>query len=184
MALLGKLAKREAERLARAARLGFNIDAYHGTQGDIGAFDPTRRGSHIGFGDIDASFFTSDPKVASWYADSAATSNASQNVIDAVWERAKHNPKRADKLLAKELLDQAVYPVKLRMADALEANVPGFNRKLWKELLEQAKKEGRSGVAFRNTIDNPYGERVRADTFAVFDPRNIRSRFHDFEGDM
>ena len=63
----------EKERLNRAVQLGFNIDAFHGTKGDISAFDPGLSGATTGAPSARKGFFFSaDPETASTYADAAS----------------------------------------------------------------------------------------------------------------
>lgn len=70
----------EASRMARAKEMGFDIGAYHGTKGDIRAFDPARRGAVDGTADSRNTFsFASNPETAGHYAHTA-----SPQVIDKV----------------------------------------------------------------------------------------------------
>lgn len=63
-----------AARMARAKEMGFDTSRpmYHGTKGDITAFDPKWLGEHTGAGGAkEGFFFTSKPTVAETYAEAA-----------------------------------------------------------------------------------------------------------------
>ena len=79
----------EKARLDRAVQLGFNIDAFHGTKGDISEFDPGLLGTTTGAASARKGFFFStDPETASAYAtesDPVALGRMSQADFDA-WE--------------------------------------------------------------------------------------------------
>ena len=82
-----KLPDIEKARLDRAAQQGFNIDAFHGTKGDISAFDPGLMGSTTGAPSARKGFFFSaDPETASAYAreaDPVELGRISQDEFDA-----------------------------------------------------------------------------------------------------
>jgi len=62
----------EKARLDRAVQQGFNIDAFHGTKGDIESFDPGLLGATTGAPSARRGFFFSaDPETANYYARAA-----------------------------------------------------------------------------------------------------------------
>jgi hypothetical protein len=68
----GALDMSEAARMARAQDLGYTVDAFHGTKGDISAFSPDRLGQSTDAPSAaQAYFFTDKPIVADTYAENA-----------------------------------------------------------------------------------------------------------------
>jgi hypothetical protein len=57
---------------------------------------------------------------------------------------------------------------------------PGFNDVYWDAAMRHAKKGGFSGVHFKDVVDSPTGTGPAADVLAVFEPKNIRSKFANF----
>ena len=56
----------------------------------------------------------------------------------------------------------------------------GFNEVYWDAALKAAKEGGWDGVHFQGVVDSPTGRGDPADVLAVFDPKNIRSKFAAF----
>jgi cytochrome c556 len=144
----------EASRMARAREMGYTIDAYHGTNQPIQAFDPSRLGSATRSDSSRlASFFTDSPDLASSYADNAArnvVSNAAEYeaksaALQAAANKLERIANRTNKSsdwsnyekamadweahdtggLQEGEVGQSVLPVKLRMNDPAEFDAQG-----------------------------------------------------------
>jgi hypothetical protein len=78
----------------------------------------------------------------------------------------------------------AIYPVNAR-GNMLEvdANVFGgqFNEIMYDQLLARAKEQGYDGLKLRNVVDSPTGRGEPSSVMAVFDPKNIRSKYAAFD---
>tara|TARA_Y100001937_G_scaffold2622_1_gene3312 strand:+ start:13949 stop:17773 length:3825 start_codon:yes stop_codon:yes gene_type:complete len=197
----------EKARMDRAVEQGFNIDAFHGTKGDIESFDPGLLGAttdapsaRVGY------FFSADPKTASNYAmiaDIATLRPKTANRIDYLESEltkmadefrrvektkgiAHTDPDFPDKRerLSSELHQlresgKNIMPVKLRLTNPLEYDFQGkgYREVTYRDLLEQARMAGNDGAIFRNTRDGG----GTTDIYVVFDPAQIRSRFATFD---
>jgi hypothetical protein len=78
-----------------------------------------------------------------------------------------------------EDMGQNILPVKLRLQNPLVHDFGGgsYREVSYRELLDQAQREGKDGAIFRNTRD---GGPV-TDIYVVFEPSQIRSRFAAFD---
>tara|TARA_R110000737_G_scaffold31803_2_gene50190 strand:- start:1647 stop:3791 length:2145 start_codon:yes stop_codon:yes gene_type:complete len=179
------LPDQELARLDRAVQQGFELDAFHGTKGDIESFDPGLLGATTGAPSARVGFFFSaDPKTARTYASQADVAEVNPKAVAEV-ERLKvklaDNP---DEVMAldqfkAEALGRNIIPVKLRLQNPLVHDFAGegYRDVSYRELLEQAKRDGKDGVIFKNTRD---GGPV-TDIYVVFEPSQIRSRFAAFD---
>ena len=80
---LEKLDKEELDRLDRAVEQGFNIDAYHGTKGDITNFDPGLLGTTTGAPSARRGFFFAEqPETAEKYAYAARLDDLNPEYAD------------------------------------------------------------------------------------------------------
>jgi hypothetical protein len=165
-AVPGVLAMDAASRMERARAQGFDPQTtwYHGTNHDVPEFDLSRFGANTQTGDnIPAVFMSSQPKAASGYAQG--------------W--------------GADVRDGAnVMPLHARTSNVDEWDMGGgrLTEDVLQRALAEAKAEGRNGVVFRRAIDSarpiaPGGEASRnaGDVLAMFDPKNIRSKFAAFE---
>jgi hypothetical protein len=206
---IDRLPQVERARLDRAVEQGFDIDAFHGTKGDIAEFDPGLLGATTGAPSARVGFFFSaEPETAGTYAKNAKVDEvnpallADANRVNEL-KRVKMGEEvrrlrdnglldEADKLNAEltdftelnldeipEELGQNIIPVKLRLQNPLEHDFQGgsYREISYKDLLDQARREGKDGAVFRNTRD---GGPV-TDIFVVFEPSQIRSRFAAFD---
>jgi hypothetical protein len=174
--------------------MGFDVDAYHGTDAVVTEFIPSAKGrSTKAKSAKKAYWFSDDPETASGYADAAMDSKV-QNLIDQsrAAER-KGDFDSAQKLMADaesleqgtSLRGQNIIPAKLRgklktvdMEGAIYAPADISLSKI----LADAESEGFEGVAFKNFSDEAgYGRYNPTTHYAVFDPKNIRSRFAKFD---
>ena len=183
-----------ASRMQRARDMGFDVDAYHGTDAAVTEFMPLAKGrSTKAKSAKKAYWFSDDPETASGYAD-AATDSKVQSLIDQSYaaER-KGDFDSAEKLMADaETLEQGtslrgqnIIPAKLRgklkTVDMEGAKYDPDDISLSK-ILADAESEGFEGVAFKNFSDEAgYGRYNPTTHYAVFDPKNIRSRFAKFD---
>jgi hypothetical protein len=146
----------EKARLDRAVQQGFNIDAFHGTKGDITEFDPGLLGATT---DVESArkgfFFSADPETAALYADLAD----------------------AEKLGGGS--GENIMPVKLQITNPFVRDFEGssYREFSYNDLLKKARNEGHDGAIFRNTID---GNAI-TDVYVVFEPEQIKSRFATFD---
>lgn len=158
----------KASRMQRAKEGGFDTDKtwYHGTRGDIDAFDPGKAKS-----EGDAIFFTDEPNLASEYA---------QGVRGAVYP-----------VYLKKGMDQTGFPMpknevieamSRHEGDQLVADIDTFNRSIdWNKnqyFSNAISDAGEKGVVIRQVEDSPgydpFGT-IPADVAAVTRPENIRS---------
>jgi len=207
----------ELARLDRAVQQGFDLDAYHGTKGDIQSFDPGLLGATTGAPSARVGFFfAAEPETAATYARSANLAQLNEPLYDKiigerdVLQRELRDVRdqmtyvdedvddgalldalsKKEDALSKEIEDltvgmndagQNVLPVKLRLQNPLVHDFGGgsYREVSYRELLDQAQREGKDGAIFRNTRD---GGPV-TDIYVVFEPSQIRSRFAAFDPD-
>lgn len=155
----------EASRMARAREMGFDTDAYHGTSDDVvGSFNldhPNRKDTGwLGTG----VYSTSDPQLASMYP-AMKSGTADPNVMPL--RLGMKNPYQAT-LAEKQRLMMIAH------------NNPEAGREaadLWTREL-QAK--GYDGVMLKYDPKD-VGAANASTEYVVFDPKNIRSRFAEFD---
>ena len=155
----------EASRMARAREMGFDTDAYHGTSDDVvGSFNldhPNRKDTGwLGTG----VYSTSDPQLASMYP-AMKSGTADPNVMPL--RLGMKNPYQAT-LAEKQRLMMIAH------------NNPEAGRQaadLWTREL-QAK--GYDGVMLKYDPKD-VGAANASTEYVVFDPKNIRSRFAEFD---
>ena len=184
----------EKARLDRAVQQGFDLDAYHGTKGDIQSFDPGLLGATTGAPSARVGFFfAADPATAATYARSAKLKDVRPDVskkIESIEERQlnlninapDYGEQRGALIAERQALEQGgdnILPVKLRLQNPLVHDFGGgsYREVSYRELLDQAQREGKDGAIFRNTRD---GGPV-TDIYVVFEPSQIRSRFAAFD---
>lgn len=170
----------EASRLARAKRLGFGVDAYHGSGRSFNAFDPAAQPTTAGGLRRYGTFVSEDPSVASRYA-------------------TDFNPQQGAQ----------VYPLKVRVAKPLDLSATdfyGLQRYVEKidsgealnevqdvsldMLLEKHGVKRKPGQHPIEAIQSAGHDAIRSDAgrhgtaereLLVFDPANMRSKFAKFD---
>jgi hypothetical protein len=183
-----------ASRMKRAEEMGFGADAYHGTNVDVTEFDDAFKGRATKARSAKkAHWFTDDAPTAAGYGDFAKD----REVTDLLDEARRHERgNRWDKVheleVQAEKLDQGpqergqnVIPIKLRgnlfEFDADGARYNDISAQI-EEVLDKAKADGLDGVKFKNLVDQAdYSLHNPATHYAIFDPKNIRSRFAKFD---
>lgn len=192
----------ELARLDRAVQQGFKVDAFHGTKGDVKAFDPGLRGvttesesARLAF------FFSADPITPNTYASASdaakvrgdepavrALLNRREYLEQAMREAPANDPNIMDILQphAEAVTDldnfgNNIMPVKLKMDNPFiyDFKGAGYRESPFEELLVDALNRGHDGVVFKNTSD---GGPI-TDIYAVFKPEQVRSRYAVFSPD-
>ena len=185
----------------RARALGFDVDnpMYHGTNQDINAFinNAPSQGHTLGAGLSNASYFTPDPKTASGWATSTKPRDDDfvNLMISASFD------KKASKELKKQSKDflknyesfkngKTVYPVLVNKGQSAIFDAKGktFNElplsQIPDNLVNKAIKNKKDSLIINNLVDPPvqgWGGRWDYPQLAIFDPKNIRSRFAAFD---
>lgn len=193
----------EAERVARAEKIGFDTKKtwFHGSAADINKFDLSRSGSSSEV-DSGAVFFSDNPKVAERFADYAANGVMDRRLDHLVGKspgylklkkdfdagKIDFNALTSGRSLIKEEMrgaDSVIYPSFLKtknpktvdMGDTTaEASDPTFIARL----VDSAKKQGHDSLLLKNVIDEP-GMKIRSNVVAVFKPEQIRSKYAAFD---
>lgn len=159
----------------RAAAMGFDTPAYHGTGADVREFDPelsnTRRMTGTPKGAVVVS---SSPRSASSYA------NESTGLGHAGHEE-YGNGGNVLPLLVSKGNNLAVNAKGDYWIDLMLGRYPDI--KTTNEFASYAKKKGRDSATVKNVVDNAtfLNEDRIGDTTFIFDPRRIRSRFAAFD---
>jgi hypothetical protein len=121
--------------------------------------------------------------VARWnaiLADDVPRAEINRRMYDAIEQRSKWEG-------TKDTFDDgSVMPVKLRMKNPLVKDYGGaeYRDETFNDLLRRAQAEGHDGAVFKNVYDawKMYGgDAYTGDIYAVFDPKNIRSKFAAFD---
>jgi len=129
---------------------GMPLVAYHGTAHDFDSFDISKAGAMSGSEAQGALFFSSDPEVASKYADVAnATGTAGGD------------------------RGGQVYPVYLRLENPYRSKLKFYNTGDFEREIAKAKKKGHDGIVFPNV--KHAGE---SGQIAVFSPEQVKSVFN------
>jgi hypothetical protein len=170
----------EKARLDRAVQQGFDLDAYHGTKGDIQSFDPGLLGATTGAPSARMGFFfAADPETAVSYARAADLHAVRPQDADKFISMAQAELKANPRATFVPQVGENILPVKIRLQNPLVHDFGGesYREVSYRELLGQAKREGKDGAIFRNTRD---GGPV-TDIYVVFEPSQIRSRYAAFD---
>lgn len=161
----GELAMDEASRLARAREMGFDVDnpIYHGSNKNFKSFDRSDAGT---FG---PGVYTGGPKAASEYALDRAHERGGNSLVYPLFARGKIfniNDPEHRKLIPENVLKEAMLQQNVRLRpDNTFWHTDGFGEEV---LSKVAKEHGFTGIT-----NNEYT--------AVFDPKNIRSKFAKFD---
>jgi hypothetical protein len=187
----------------RARALGFDTQAYHGTNRDFPAFSDKMLGAKTGAKSAKkAHFSASNPEVANTYVNLSHVNPLPWKSSPPVYEKILNNPKAwaefsaaADdaekwRVLEKYGMNQGsgqVMPLMIRQGKQTVKDYGGQNYRdeTYNDILKAAKKNRKNSVVFKNTYDpGPHeGYDVQTDVYAVFDPSRIRSRFAAFDPD-
>ena len=159
----------EASRMARAREMGFDTDVYHGTNENITAFDPEKS---MEFGE---SWFSSSPKVANDFA-----------MYRRTWPGANIMPaKIRGNFLEFDGGGKPIRTAEQSLERHLRVDLSGGAKMNYGETVgEYARRKGYDGIRFSNVTDDvPSSPNMGqpSDIYAVFDPKNIRSRFAKFD---
>ena len=159
----------------RARAMGFDVDVYHGTGKDIGQFDlkiaADKEGRSRGLGLGRGKIYTSNEDVASSYAMAAPIRKLGKesNVLP-LKTSGKFLPEEDYYEMFEQLAGKPSYSSDLDMKtrDAII-----------KKLDDKLKKEGYAGIMKLHY--NEDGSIAEVGQTAIFDPKNIRSRFAAFD---
>ena len=172
--------------VAALKQQGFDVETpiYHGTAADFETFDATKLGANdpLARDAKEAFFFTTSPKIATQYADEAARVAAERKVYATPEGRAQlKNPtregaERVGKMIDAEIKGAKVVPVNFRLRNpkiitTIKEYDPDTDEVA--NAIAQAKAEGHDGVIFKGMSDALRGNKIVADTYAIFDPANI-----------
>jgi hypothetical protein len=189
----------EASRMARAAEMGFHTDLYHGTGSDVQSFDKRLFGSSTkAAGANKAVWLVDDPRTATGYAEYAA----GKPVRDALeksetyerlahktgdnhwWDKQDEAVRMAEEIEASGLSGQNVMPLMAR-GNLMSHDFSGAEytdvAKDVARLLREAQAGGYDGLKLLNLADDVALNGRPATHYAIFDPKNIRSRFAAFD---
>ncbi len=187
----------ESSRMQRAREMGFdtNKTLYHGTDQEIASFDNAKRGRVTGAGSAyEAHWFSDNPDTAGGYAD-LASSKAVDDLIkkSEAAERAGKWDEAHNFMVQAEKLEQSggkggenIIPLRLRGKikeyDADGQMMYQLEEGQLNKWVKEAKAEGYEGVAIKNLSDEAgYGQYRPVTHYAIFDPKNIRSKFAKFD---
>lgn len=172
--------------VAALKQQGFDVETpiYHGTAADFETFDATKLGANdpLARDAKEAFFFTTSPKIATQYADEAARVAAQRKVYATPEGRAQlKNPtregaERVGKMIDAEIKGAKVVRVNFRLRNpkiitTIKEYDPDTDEVA--NAIAQAKAEGHDGVIFKGMSDALRGNKIVADTYAIFDPANI-----------
>lgn len=185
----------------RAKALGFETQAYHGTNRDFPAFSDKMLGAKTGAKSAQkAHFSASNPEVSNTYVKLEHVNPLPWKSSPPVYEKILNDPKAwaefsaaADdaekwRVLEKYGMNQGsgqVIPLMIRQGKQSVKDYGGQNYRdeTYNDIIKAAKKNRKDSVVFKNTYDpGPHeGYDVQTDVYAVFDPSRIRSRFAAFD---
>jgi hypothetical protein len=189
--------------MERAQAMGFTDAAYHGTNADILAIDPSKYGSATGANSAKQAFrAVSDPTTARGYAEYAAKEAPVKSLINQadIYEKlAQKNPAYWDKyddvLRQAEILEsniadsplrgQNVMPLMLRTNNAKTMNAGGSEfvdlEVGINDFLKSAKSSGSDVARIENLADDVGFSGRPATHFGVLNPSIVRSKFAAFD---
>lgn len=181
-------------RMARAEADEFIPDLFHGTAEDIRAFDSAHGGKTTKAQSAkDAFWLVDNPETAAGYADLAGENNV-KNLLDehmraevaGDWDRANDLMRQAEELDQVLERGQNIMPLRAKGRfmeyDAEGRWMQDLDESELSKLVIQAKAEGYDGLKMLNFVDEAgYGVNRPATHYAVFDPKNIRSKYADFD---
>lgn len=184
-----------ASRMKRAEEMGFDTDVFHGTASDVKGFAKERLGAVTkARGAKNAVWLSDSPKTASGYAEHAETEQITK-LIDAsqAAERRGDWDAAHDLMVKAEALESAggngganVIPAKIRgnlmEFDADGATLMDLDDGQLGDLVQEALDGGYDGLKISNFSDEAaWGNYNPTTHYAIFDPKNIRSRHAKFD---
>ena len=173
-------------KIVTNADRGFTQRVYHGTAKDFEDFDFAKTGSATGAENTKGVFFFSnDPDVALSYGRKAASAQnhadfealqakiASGDTSDATMDAF------ADAM--EKVMDDAgavIRPVDVNPSNLLEADMKGasYNGPITQSIIDEAKKQGKDGVIFKNYDDDILGGKA-SDVYALFNKEAMTPAF-------
>lgn len=185
----------------RARAMGFDVEAYHGTNRDFQAFSNDMLGAKTGAKSAQkAHFFASNPELSNTYVNTENVNPLPWKAAPPIYEKLINNKQAwkefneagsdAEKWAVLERYGMnygsgRVMPLMLRTDNPRVIDYKGsqYRDTTYNEQLKAAKKGKKDSVVFKNTYDpGPHeGSNVMSDVYAVFDPSRIRSRFAAFD---
>ena len=181
----------------RANAMGFDTKAFHGTNREFTEFSNSMLGAKTGAKSAQkAHFFSNNPELSNTYVN---TSNVYKSSPPAYADLLKNKQAwkefndATDDVAKWAVLEKygmnyssgQVMPLMLRLGNAKVKDYQGigYRDETYNDLIKAAKKGKKESVVFKNTYDpGPHeGFNVKSDVYAVFDPKNIRSRFAAFD---
>ena len=180
----------------RAAAMGFDTPAYHGTNRDFSAFSNQMLGANTGAKSAKgAHFAASSPDTANSYVKSGDFVKDDAPALEALfkkpgaWEEYSNAPTNQDRwaVLEKYGLSHGqgkVIPLQLNMQKPRIKDYKGevYRDTTYAEEIAAAKKGKKDSVIFKSTYDGGGESQAgMSDIFAVMSPDQIRSRFAAFD---
>jgi hypothetical protein len=180
----------------RAAAMGFDTPAYHGTNRDFSAFSNQMLGANTGAKSAKgAHFAASSPDTANSYVKSGAFVKDDAPALEALfkkpgaWDEYSNAPTNQDRwaVLEKYGLSHGqgrVIPLQLNMQKPRIKDYKGevYRDTTYAEEIAAAKKGKKDSVIFKSTYDGGGESQAgMSDIFAVMSPDQIRSRFAAFD---
>lgn len=164
---------------------GAPMVVYHGTNSNVGAFDKNARGSATKAEDASAGFFfTSDPSVASSYAeffDPYKDTRLGRALGVATGGRYEAFNEKILSLIGRPSAVRSggnVMPLYVRIEKprVVEGGGKAYDEDWFAVAIEEAVKNGDDGVIFRNVVDGGFdGSDMPSDIFIAFEPTQIKS---------
>ena len=185
----------------RAKAMGFETEAFHGTNRNFPSFSNQMLGAKTGAKSAQkAHFSTASPELAGTYANLEHVYPFAGKDVPPVYEKLVKN-KQAFKEFneAPDTASQWAVLEKYGMSEGSGQIMPlllnlgkskvkdyqgkGYRDETYNDILKAAKKQKKDSATFLRTYDpGPYvGGNPQTDVYAVFDPANIRSRFAAFD---
>jgi hypothetical protein len=180
----------------RAAAMGFNTPAYHGTNRDFSAFSNQMLGANTGAKSAKgAHFAASSPDTANSYVKSGDFIKDDAPALEALfkkpgaWDEYSSAPTNQDRwaVLEKYGLSHGqgrVIPLQLNMQKPRVKDYKGevYRDTTYADEIAAAKKGKKDSVIFKSTFDGGLESQAgMSDIYAVMSPDQIRSRFAAFD---
>ena len=176
-----KLPMDDASRLKRAEKMGFDVDAYHGTNAPMRPGEDWTSLEPGGSGMLGRGIYSGNPMTASGYAiDNARNAELlGESLMDLPQPRIYPIKVRGKKLLRVDRSPESDYMKILRTLDKRiqrmsPAEVEKFKGAQYKDEIANLAKE----LGYEGLYDGTLG--VNA-TISIFDPKNVRSRWAAFD---
>lgn len=185
----------------RAAAMGFDTPAYHGTNREFEAFSNEMLGAKTGAKSAQkAHFFAASPEVSNTYVSTKHVYPNPWEDNPPVYQQFARNkqamaefdaaPTNAEKRMVLEKYgfnrgSGQVMPVMLNMGKSRVVDYKGspYRETSYNDQIKAAKKGGKDSVVLKNTFDpGPHeGYNQMTDIYAVMEPNRVRSRFAAFD---